>query len=177
MRKLLFYFAAALSLLPSPATAQVTFNMAQVTCADSLALPANQYRIFSAFMSGWFNHRYGFTSVGLGDFEKNVASIRQYCASNPALTVMSVLERSPPQFVPSGQVKVDMSLITCKQYLGSDSERQEMIASWMSGYFRASANQPVLDFQRFANNRKKVAAYCKKQGGETLMSAIQKSAS
>jgi hypothetical protein len=66
-------------------------------------------------------------------------------------------------------------LITCKQYLGSDAERKEMIGAWMSGYLRASTNQSIFDFQKFANNKKSVGNYCKKRGGETLMSAIQKS--
>jgi hypothetical protein len=51
-----------------------------------------------------------------------------------------------------------------------------MTGYWMSGYVRASRNQPVFDFQRFANSQRAVATYCKKRGGETLMSAIQKSA-
>jgi acid stress chaperone HdeB len=90
---------------------------------------------------------------------------------------MAALERSTPQpGPPRGQIKVDMSLITCKQYLSSDAERQEMIAYWMSGYFRASRNQPLFDFQRFANNKSAVGKYCKKHGAETVMSAIQKSA-
>jgi acid stress chaperone HdeB len=76
----------------------------------------------------------------------------------------------------TAQVRIDMSLITCKQYLTSDSERQEMIAAWMSGYFRASRNEPVVDFQRFERNKKAVGNYCKKNGGETLMSAIQRNA-
>ena len=90
---------------------------------------------------------------------------------------MSGLERSNPQPGPApGQVRVDMSLISCRQYLGSDAERQEMIASWMSGYFRASRNQPIFDFQKFATNKKIIANYCKKHGAETLMSAIQQNA-
>lgn len=90
---------------------------------------------------------------------------------------MSALERSIPQPGPAtGQIKVDMSLVTCKQFLSSDAERRDMIAYWMSGYFRASRNQPVLDFQRFANNKRAVESYCRKRGGETLMSAIQKQA-
>jgi acid stress chaperone HdeB len=90
---------------------------------------------------------------------------------------MGALERSVPQpGPPTGQIKVDMSLITCKQYLGSDAERQEMIAYWMSGYFRASRNEPIFDFQRFANNKRAVVNYCKKHGGETVMNVIQKSA-
>ncbi|MBX9844042.1 MAG: HdeA family protein [Xanthobacteraceae bacterium] len=90
---------------------------------------------------------------------------------------MAALEQSPPQPSPAGaQVKIDMSLITCKQYLAGDAKAQQMISYWMSGYFRASKGQPVFDFQRFANNKRAVASYCKKRGGETLMSAIQKSA-
>ena len=75
-----------------------------------------------------------------------------------------------------GQITIDMSLITCKQYSSSDAARREFIASWISGYFRASRSQPVFDFQRFANNKKAVENYCKKRGGETLMSAIQNTA-
>jgi HdeA/HdeB family len=57
-----------------------------------------------------------------------------------------------------------------------DAERKEMIGAWMSGYFGASTNQSIFDFQRFANNTRTVGNYCKKRGGETIMSAIQKSA-
>ena len=90
---------------------------------------------------------------------------------------MAALERFRPEPGPAaGQVKIDMSLITCRQYLSSDAERQETIAYWMSGYFRASRSQPVFDFQKFANNKKAVGNYCKKRRDETLMSAIQKSA-
>lgn len=71
------------------------------------------------------------------------------------------------------QVILDMSLITCQQYLGYDPERQEMVASWMSGYFNASINQPVVSFERFDNNKRTVADYCRTHGYETLMSAIR----
>ena len=74
------------------------------------------------------------------------------------------------------QVVIEMSLITCKQYMASDSERQELIASWTSGYFSASKNLSVVDFGYVARNRKVVGAYCKKHPGESLMSAIQKNA-
>ena len=74
------------------------------------------------------------------------------------------------------QVVIDMSLITCKEYMGADPERRELIASWMSGYFSASKNLNVLDFRYVERNRKVVETYCKRRPGETLMSAIQKNA-
>ena len=73
------------------------------------------------------------------------------------------------------QVTVDVAKITCRQYLTSDAERQEMIAAWMSGYVRASTGQTVFDFQRFANNKRAVRNVCKKNGAVTVMSAIQRS--
>jgi acid stress chaperone HdeB len=72
------------------------------------------------------------------------------------------------------QIILDMSLITCKQYVESDLERQELIAAWMSGYFNASRNQPRVDFSRFARNKMLVANYCKRHKLESLMSAIQR---
>ena len=174
MRKLVFGLALATLILPSAGHAQVTLDMTQVTCANYLAMPPSQARVFSAWMSGWFNQRFGYVTVGFDDFARNIASVSQWCAGNPQATIMAALGRSTPQPAPTGQIKVDMSLITCKQYLSSD--RQEMIAYWMSGYIRASRNQPTFDFQRFANNKRAVGNYCKKHGGETVMSAIQNSA-
>jgi hypothetical protein len=176
VRKLLMSIVGVATIATSSSHAQVTLDMSRIVCADYLAMSAPQARTFSAWMSGWFNHKFGYTTMGLDDFARNVASIRQWCATSPRATVMGALERSIPQPAPGGQIKIDMSLITCKQYLSSDTERREFIASWMSGYVRASRNQPVFDFQRFANNKRVVESYCKKRGAETLMSAIQKNA-
>jgi hypothetical protein len=169
--------ALILGLSPSGTShAQATIDMTRVTCADYLGLAPDRSEIFSAWMSGWFNQKNGYITVGLNDFPRNVASVQQWCKSAPTETIMAALERSRPQPAAGGQVKIDMSLITCKQYATADAARQLLVASWMSGYFRAAREQPVFDFQRFNSNRKIVGAYCKKHGGETLMSAIQKNA-
>ena len=176
MRKLVFSLAILGASLSTAAQAQMTINMAQVTCANYLAMTPDQSRTFSAWMSGWFNHRWGYVSVGLNDFARNVASVKQWCTTNPQQSVMAGLERSFPQPAPvTGQIKIDMSLVTCGQLLASDAERQEMTAAWMSGYFHASTGQTVFDFQRFANNKRAVSNFCKKNSRETVMSAIQKS--
>jgi hypothetical protein len=177
MRKLILCAVLAATIAPGSSHAQMTLDMTRVTCADYLAMPPDRSDIFSAWMSGWFNQRFGYVSVGFADFARNVDSVKRWCTTNPQRTIMAALEQSPPQPAPpGGQIKVDMSNITCKQYLASNASRQQMIAYWMSGYFRASRNQPAFDFQRFANNKRAVGTYCKKHGGETLMSAMQKSA-
>ena len=80
---------------------------------------------------------------------------------------------SPPA---KAQAVFDMTMITCKQYLASDRDRQDIMASWFSGYFNAARNNAVLDTNRFERNKATVTAYCKRNGVETLMSAIQRNA-
>jgi len=74
------------------------------------------------------------------------------------------------------QVVLDMTMLTCKQYLEADKARQDLIAAWMSGYFNAARSNPVFNASLFQQNRNRVAAYCKTHRPETMMSAIQRSA-
>ena len=71
-----------------------------------------------------------------------------------AITIASAIFAVTSAAPARAQIIVDMSLITCKQYLESDPERQELVAAWMSGFFNASRNQPRVDFARFALNKK-----------------------
>ncbi|KWV49827.1 hypothetical protein AS156_14945 [Bradyrhizobium macuxiense] len=76
--------------------------------------------------------------------------------------------------VAKAQVVVDLSLITCKQLLESDRERQALISSWMAGYFSASKNLSVVDFRYVERNGKVVGNYCKTHKSDTVMNAMQK---
>ena len=72
------------------------------------------------------------------------------------------------------QVVIDLSLITCKQLLESDTERRTLISSWMSGYFSATKNLSELDFRYLKRNAKIVGDYCKTHKSDTVMNAMQK---
>lgn len=74
------------------------------------------------------------------------------------------------------QVVIDMSLITCGNFLNAPADRQNIIASWMAGYFSASKNLSTIDLRYVARNNKVVWDFCKKHKSETLMSVIQKKA-
>jgi acid stress chaperone HdeB len=71
------------------------------------------------------------------------------------------------------QVIVEMSALTCGNYLEAPPDRQQLIAAWMSGYFNAARNMPTVDFGRFATNKELVAEYCQAHWNANLMSAIQ----
>ena len=42
-------------ILPAATQAQYMVNMSLVTCEQYVAVPSDQSRIFSAWISGWFN--------------------------------------------------------------------------------------------------------------------------
>jgi len=72
------------------------------------------------------------------------------------------------------QVKVDMSNMTCGDWLGYTPEQQNFVRYWLSGYYSAAANMPVLNYKRLQANTAKLAAFCKKNKSNTLATAIKK---
>ncbi len=77
---------------PSTAPAQVMIDMSKITCADYLAMPPDQARTFSAWMSGYFNQKMGYAWVDLGAYARNIANMKQWCSSYPNETVMTGLK-------------------------------------------------------------------------------------
>jgi len=77
----------------------------------------------------------------------------------------------------AAQVNVNMNNMTCGDWLGYSPESQNFVRYWMSGYYNASENSNVLNYDRLQKNSAKVMAYCKKHRSDTLPTAIKKSAS
>jgi acid stress chaperone HdeB len=76
--------------------------------------------------------------------------------------------------VANAQTIVEMSALKCGDYLESPPERQEQFAAWMSGYFNAERNMPMVDLKRFATNKRLVEKYCRSHKKDNLMNVIRK---
>ena len=76
------------------AQAQVMIDMRRVTCADYLAMPPGDAALTSAWLSGWFNQKLGFTTVDLGAYARNVENVTKWCGSYPKETLMDGLRRA-----------------------------------------------------------------------------------
>lgn len=74
------------------------------------------------------------------------------------------------------QVMLDMTVVTCGQYINAKPDRRDVIAAWMSGYVNAARGQKTVDITSFARNRMVVDKYCMSHKSEALMSAIQRNA-
>ena len=93
---------------------------------------------------------------------------------HPKAIAIAALLAASSAMPAQAQTVVDMSLISCDQFLKSPQERQEVLSAWMGGYFSAMKNLASIDARYVARNSQKVANYCKKARNETLMSAIQR---
>jgi acid stress chaperone HdeB len=88
-----------------------------------------------------------------------------------AIVGLMAASLSPPA---SAQTIVDMSLISCDQFLKFSQERKEVLSAWMGGYFSAMKNLATIDARYVVRNSQKTANYCQKAKSETLMSATQR---
>src|SRR6187402_903976 len=94
MKKALSVLLFIIVTLPTAAEAQLIIDMNRLTCAQFLAMSPQQSRIYAAWMSGFFNQKTGYAWVDLNAYERNLASVRQWCATSPNETVMAGLQRS-----------------------------------------------------------------------------------
>jgi len=87
-----------------------------------------------------------------------------------AMTAIAVVALA----LPARAQVIDLSLVTCKELLAADADRQVLISSWMAGYFSASKNLNVVDFKYAERNRRVVGKYCQSHKSDTVMNAMQK---
>ena len=176
MKRLTLALFGALAVC-APAQAQVmTFDMSKLSCAEYTALDPDTSADFSAWMSGFFNQRSGSTSINLEGYQKNVASVKSWCASNPKANLMAGLQASVAKAKAGvdGPTQINVSQISCGDFLGSDGDTQTLVASWTGGWFMSTKNLTVVDPRYVKRNTKVTIEYCEKHKSESLMSAIEK---
>ena len=58
------------------------------------------------------------------------------------------------------QVTIDVSKITCDQFVHSKVSSPTLIAAWLSGYYHAKQNIQLVDSQALQDNMSKLQHYC-----------------
>jgi acid stress chaperone HdeB len=74
------------------------------------------------------------------------------------------------------QVIVDVSKITCDQYVHAKITTPNLLAAWMSGYYNAKRNNKAIDLETLEDNVSKVQnyRYDEKNFKVPIMTAIQR---
>jgi HdeA/HdeB family len=88
-----------------------------------------------------------------------------------SLTVMSVVGSPTSQ----AQIAVNMSLLTCGQFLAMPPDQSRIYAAWMSGWFNQKMGYTYINLEAYERNVANVKAWCGTNPTELVMTGLQKS--
>jgi acid stress chaperone HdeB len=71
------------------------------------------------------------------------------------------------------QVTLDLSKVTCDQFVGYKITDPQNIAIWLNGYFNAKRGNTIIDTQEFNANTKKLRDYCFRNPATPVMQATE----
>ena len=74
----------------------------------------------------------------------------------------------------NAQVTIQMSKITCQQYLAMGPSQSRDFSAWMSGWFNYQVGKTTIDLLAANKNIDNVKAWCVYHPRETVMAGLQK---
>lgn len=70
------------------------------------------------------------------------------------------------------QVMVDVSKITCDQYITQRITHTRTVNIWLSGFYAGRRNNPVLDTKELERNANKLSRFCEYNRDMLLLDAV-----
>jgi len=74
---------------------------------------------------------------------------------------------------PANAVKLDLSTMSCKQFIESDADAIKMVLTWMDGWYKGDSDEAIIDTEVFVANAKKFGTYCAKNPTISIVNAAE----
>jgi hypothetical protein len=74
----------------------------------------------------------------------------------------------------NAQVTVDMSRVTCGEYLAMSPAQSATFSAWMSGWFNQKNGYVFVDLNAYARNVANVKSWCAQNPTQTVMAGLQR---
>jgi acid stress chaperone HdeB len=82
----------------------------------------------------------------------------RWCAWSATRTIAAfLLLVSTPA---SHAVVIDLSMMTCREFLASNKDEIRIIWAWLDGYYTDEQEAPIIDTDRLVDNLKKLNEHC-----------------
>jgi acid stress chaperone HdeB len=75
---------------------------------------------------------------------------------------------------PAQAMVLDLSTMTCKQFVESDKDAIAMVLTWMDGWYKGDSDEAIIDTDVFVDNAKKFGTYCAKNPTISIVNAAEK---
>ena len=76
--------------------------------------------------------------------------------------------------VPANAVVLDLSTMTCKQFVEGDDDTIKMVLSWMDGWYKGDSDEAIIDTDVFVANAKKFGTFCAANPNISIVNAAEK---
>ncbi len=73
--------------------------------------------------------------------------------------------------LPAQAQQIDLSTVTCKDFMASDKQTLGLVLMWLEGYYGDTDAKPIVDFDKMKRNGGKLGEYCGKNPGHSLITA------
>lgn len=74
---------------------------------------------------------------------------------------------------PAHAAVIDLSTMTCKQFLESGDDEIKMVLTWMDGWYKGDSDEAIIDTDVFVENAKKFGIYCEKNPTVSIVNAAE----
>lgn len=85
------------------------------------------------------------------------------------LTVVSALSPAPAH-----AVVLDLSTMTCKQFIEGGEDTIKLVLTWMDGWYKGDSDEAIIDTDVFVANAKKFGTYCAANPSISIVNAAEK---
>jgi acid stress chaperone HdeB len=75
---------------------------------------------------------------------------------------------------PANAVVLDLSTLTCKQFLEGGDDEIKMVLTWMDGWYKGDEDEAIIDTDVFVDNAKKFGTFCAANPTISIVNAAEK---
>ena len=76
--------------------------------------------------------------------------------------------------VPAHAVVLDLSTMSCKQFVESGDDSIKMVLTWMDGWYKGDSDEAIIDTDVFVANAKKFGTFCAANPSISIVNAAEK---
>jgi len=76
--------------------------------------------------------------------------------------------------MPAQAVVLDLSTMTCKQFIEGSPDEIKMVLTWMDGWYKGDSDEAIIDTDVFVENAKKFGTFCGKNPNISIVNAAEK---
>ena len=87
-----------------------------------------------------------------------------------AVMFAATLALSP---APANAVVLDLSTLTCKQFIDGGPDEIAMVLTWLDGWYKGDSDEAIIDTDVFVANAKKFGEYCGKNPTISIVNAAE----